>query len=384
MSDDIAVEHGPDDPIVAVTHPDPYGYYARLARERPFHRDPALGVWVASSAAAVTAVLTSPACRVRPTAEPVPTPLAGSPAGEIFRHLVRMSDGDAHRTHRRAVATMLEAFDGTRPVRESERWARRLADGIGPASASARLAQFAFAIPVSVVGSLLGCADEELPMIVELVGRFVRCIAPGGTPEQHSSGMRAAGELRERMLGSLTRRGIPDTSDAVVANAIGLMTQSYDATAGLIGTTLLTLARQPAVHARVAESPALLDAVIDEVLRYDSPVQNTRRFVAEPVRIEGVTLSPGDAVLVLLAAANRDPAANADPDRFHLTRHDRRLFTFGVGAHACPGRAIATTIARAAVARLLENGVAPEGLDPRPAYRPSMNARIPMLAWRRA
>lgn len=68
------------DPIAAATHPDPYPYYARLVAERPFHRDPVLGLWVASSAAAVTAVLTNPACRVRPRAEPIPPALLGTPA----------------------------------------------------------------------------------------------------------------------------------------------------------------------------------------------------------------------------------------------------------------------------------------------------------------
>ena len=83
----------PQDPIAAVTHPDPYPYYADLAAHRPLYRDDALRLWVASSAAAVTAVLASDLCRVRPPAEPVPRALLGSPAGELFGHFVRMNDG---------------------------------------------------------------------------------------------------------------------------------------------------------------------------------------------------------------------------------------------------------------------------------------------------
>ena len=83
----------PGDPIKAVTHPDPYRYYAHLSLEQPFYRDPSLGMWVASSADAVTAVLTHEACRVRPVTEPIPKALLGSPAGEIFGALVRMNDG---------------------------------------------------------------------------------------------------------------------------------------------------------------------------------------------------------------------------------------------------------------------------------------------------
>jgi cytochrome P450 len=84
-------------------------------------------------------------------------------------------------------------------------------------------------------------------------------------------------------------------------------------------------------------------------------------------------------VLVVLAAANRDPMANPDSDRFDVTRRDARVFSLGVGPHACPGRRIATTIATAAVAQLLANGFAIERLDPNPPYRPSANTRIPLL-----
>ena len=86
----------PSDPIAAVTHPDPYPYYANLVAERPLYRDASLGLWVAAGAAAVTSVLKSEAGRVRPPAEPVPRALVGTPAGEIFRHLVRMNDGANH------------------------------------------------------------------------------------------------------------------------------------------------------------------------------------------------------------------------------------------------------------------------------------------------
>src|SRR5947199_320044 len=80
--------------IAAATHPDPYPFYARLGAEAPLYRDDALGLWVAASAAAVNAALTHGLCRVRPPAEPVPRALAGSPAGEIFGRLVRMTDGE--------------------------------------------------------------------------------------------------------------------------------------------------------------------------------------------------------------------------------------------------------------------------------------------------
>ncbi len=90
-------------------------------------------------------------------------------------------------------------------------------------------------------------------------------------------------------------------------------------------------------------------------------------------------MKEGDGILVVLAAANRDPRANPMPDRFEILRRDRRLFTFGVGAHACPGEALATTIAVAGVGEVLSAGVALERFADPVTYRPSANARVPLL-----
>src|SRR5262245_65832843 len=84
----------PQDPITAVTHPDPYAYYASLVAHKPLYYDDRLRLWVASSAAAVTAVLTNDLCRTRPSTEPVPEVRLGSSAADIFRRLVRMNSGE--------------------------------------------------------------------------------------------------------------------------------------------------------------------------------------------------------------------------------------------------------------------------------------------------
>ena len=166
----------------------------------------------------------------------------------------------------------------------------------------------------------------------------------------------------------------------IVANALGFLFQTCDATAGLIGNSLVSLGRRPDVLERVTREPQDLRATIEEVARFDSPVQNTRRFVETAGIVGGEVMQAGDAVLVLLAAANRDPAANPDPDRFNLQRPDRRLFTFGLGAHACPGRIVAVAIAAAGVRHLLEEGVDPRPLAAAFSYRPSVNLRLPIFS----
>src|SRR6185437_13875336 len=132
--------------------------------------------------------------------------------------------------------------------------------------------------------------------------------------------------------------------------------QSCDAAAGLIGNTLLAF---PHPHARS------LEEAIDDVARYDSPVQNTRRYAERDVDVLGHLVRAGDTVLVVVAAANHDPASN-------------RSYTFGTGVHACPARQIAYALTGAAVKAIVALQ------DPRAlrfaGYRPLPNVRIPMFA----
>lgn len=386
----------PRDPIGAVTHPDPYPYYARLVADRPLANDAGLGLWVAASAAAVTAVLSDDRCRVRPSAEPVPRALLGSPAADVFRHLVRMTDGDGHGAIKQAVAAALASVDAAQVMAQSDRWAGFLLTEAEPRAPLGRLSTVAFDLSVYVLGGLLGIPPDRLPRTAMWVGDFVRCLAPASSAEQIERGKVAAGHLgnlfRELLaarragpadglldvLAREARRGGPDATDVIVANGIGFLSQAYEATAGLIGNTLLALAAYLEVGDAVATEPGLLDQVIVEVLRFDPPIQNTRRFVAREGTVGGQRMQAGDTVLVVLAAANRDPAANPKPERFDIFRQDRRMFSFGTGSHRCPGEALAMTIARARIARVLASGAAPRRLTDAVTYRPSANARIPL------
>jgi len=383
----MTVSASPDNPIAAATHRDPYPYYARLVADEPLYRDDALGLWVASSADTVDAVLTSRLCRVRPPTEPVPTALAGSPAGEIFRHLVRMNDGGRHCPFKQAVSATLEAIDPATVAVQGRRWAAQLS--------AERLTEFGFALPAYVIATLLGAPDDAVPEVARLVGDLVGGFAPASTAEQIVGGGVAADRLLElfrddlrqggsrntllAQLSTQARRFGRDDEVVVLANAVGFLTQAYEATAGLIGNALLALARVPGLHRRFLTSPACLGNLLAEVLRYDSPVQNTRRFLAEDGVVAGRAMKKGDGILVVLAAANRDPRANPDPHTFYERRANRRTFTFGAGSHACPGAVLATTIAAAGVTSILERGLDPSRLDPHPQYRPSGNVRVPLF-----
>jgi cytochrome P450 len=381
----------PASPLAAATHPDPYPYYRDLVARSPLYRDDPLGLWVAASADAATAVLTSPLGRVRPAAEPVPAALLGSPAADIFGRLVRMIDGPGHGTMKQAVTATIDSTPATGARPAAERWARTLAAEIDPGGSPVQLDGFAVALSTHVIASLLGVPDQGLRDAERCVGRYVSATSPAADVERLERGKEAARALIDfvgsrviasepgllSVLGREARRAGCEDTDAIVANAIGFMTQAYEASAGLIGNTLLALAVRPELAARIPTDAGLLDEVLREVLRYDPPVQNTRRFIAAEGQV-----AAGDTVLVVLAAANHDAAANPAPERFDVARAHRRTFTFGAGPHACPGEALAITIARAGIEGLLARGLRVGSLSGPVTYRPSANVRVPLFASR--
>lgn len=373
-------------PVSAVTHWNPYPYYAGLVAERPLYYDDTLRMWVASGAAQIVGLLRHPDCRVRPAAEPVPRGIQGTPAGEVLGQLVRMTDGDVQQRLRSVVVRALTGTDPEAVARAGEQATRSCLEG----AAEPRFDELMLAVPARVVARLCGLDEGASAEAARLIGVFVRCIPASATPEQQQEAARAAGRLQELMgprvddaaeglLGDLVRiaadEGGRDTAP-LLANGIGFLSQTYDATAGLIGNTLLALARTEA--ARQVPRERLCD-VVAEVARFDAPVQNTRRFAASSFVFEGVEIEAGDAILLVLAAANRDPSVNPEPDVFLAGRPDPAVFTFGAAAHGCPGEALAITVATAVVGTLLDSGFDPATLPEDITYRPSANGRIPLL-----
>lgn len=374
------------DPVAAATHADPYPFYASLRNGPPLAWNEKLRLWVASRAEVIEEVLQAHgALRVRPVAEPVPSAIAGSPAGEVFGHLVRMNDGTAHETHRPALQRALSGLD-LNAVREAALQVARQVPQQQP------LSDTLFSMPVRSVAHLLGFADEALPQVDLWTRDFVACLSPLSTASQLQGASTAAGELMARfeglVAGTPPRRGTllaavlaesAAPSRSLLANLVGLLSQTCDATAGLLGNSLIALLREPPLRT-AARTRDGLQAIVEETARHDPSVQNTRRFVATPVTIAGTPLAAGDTVLVLLASANRDPAFNPDPDSFILVRAKRRMLGFGHGTHACPGQALACTLAAAGLEALLQR--APD-IDAQRLrgwhYRPSVAARVPVF-----
>lgn len=384
------------DPIAAVTHPDPYPYYRALAERGPIQFDPQLHLWVVTGYAAISDVLRDPGGRTRPATEPVPAALVGTATGKVFGRMVRMTDGPRSRAVKHALQQALTELSPGQTATLADRTADGVLSHLAATNDPDGPTQALFAIPVTVMAILLGFPELSIGGLIPNVRRFAAAIAPsprGGSIEASERStpelVAQVGELVDRaartetgLLGSFIRRARllePDWREVVVANTVGLLFQSLDATAGLIGNSLRVLAAHPDLRAAVLAEPARLDGVVLETLRYDPPIQNTRRFAAAGMTIAGQDVGPGETLLLIIAAANRDPAVFADPDRFAPERAGRESLSFGVGAHRCPGQRLAWDIAVAGVRHGLRRGFA-EGDRSRPSrFIPSPNARIPSL-----
>lgn len=367
-------------PIDAATHPNPYPYYASL-REGPglvFDRD--LNLWVASRADIIEAVLAHPDCLVRPATEAVPRAIAGTAAGTVFGHLARMNDGAAHATARTVLERSLAAADLDRLTATTAAIAGELALAHQLPSASG-LTGWLSCLPTHAVAALLGFGAGELAPITGLVRSFVPCLSPLADGVQLAAASEAADallarierlqaapppdSLAARVGAEASKAGWKDAA-AIRANLLGLLSQTHEASSGLIGNAVVALLTRPGRRQDLAGDPQAVRSFIENVCRNDAPVQNTRRFVARAASIAGEDLPAGAAILLLLGSAG------------HCPHGEGKLPAFGAGRHACPGREVALTISCAATDFLIQQ---PELLATPLAwtYRRSVNGRVPVF-----
>ncbi|PTE00798.1 cytochrome P450 [Pandoraea apista] len=388
----------PANPLAAVVHPNPYPYYASLAEQRPFDFDTSLGMWVAAGPQALTAVLSHPACGVRPAGATVPAALASGPAGDWFGALVRMTDGASHATMKPWLKTRLAELHTERTtlarLREASHAAYADAYLACGDALTARLDDFVFRQPIYALAAWLGVPASQWTDVHDDVRQLVAAMAESAKPSPRADvlarGHSAVATLRGRAMqwlgggadsnswlhGTARRASCENAidGDALTSNIVGLFTQAHDACAGLVANSLRRLARHGAAASSSAGTgrsrtalPANLSlaiAAVGEVVRRDPPVQNTRRFLLAPAVIGERTLARGDAILVVLASG----PAGASPDDI--------AWTFGHGVHACPGRSPASTIAAVGIQTMLDNEVDLVSTASGTAYHPLGNVRI--------
>jgi cytochrome P450 len=161
------------------------------------------------------------------------------------------------------------------------------------------------------------------------------------------------------------------TDSELLATSNLILIAGHETTTNLIGNGLLALLREPDELERLRREPALFPTAIEELLRFDGPVQATVRVTSEDVEIDGHELAEGSFVLVGIGAANHDPAVFAEPERLDVGRDPNPHLAFGFGAHFCLGAQLARLEGEIALRALVERFPGMELATDAPRYRPN-------------
>jgi cytochrome P450 len=357
---------------------DPYPAYARWRQERPVAR-PRERLYVLSRFADCEAVLADPAFGRAEDGEDRPPPgraRAGGRGGDgtYAGSMLRLNPPD-HTRLRRLVS---RAFTPAR-VRELapriEALTAELLDGAisGPAGRFDVISGLALPLPVAVISELLGIPPGDRPRLVAWSEALARALDPAFliSDEERARQRAARADFAGYLRGLLPSRrrspgddlisaliGAADsggalTEDELIRLSMLLLIAGHETTRSLIGGAVLALLRHPAELAALTADPSLVGQAVEEVLRYDPPVQVVARFALRSAEIAGGTVAAGSFVLMLVGAANRDEALCDDPDAFSVRREVRRHLAFGHGIHFCLGAPLARLEAAIALRQLL-------------------------------
>lgn len=227
---------------------------------------------------------------------------------------------------------------------------------------------FAFPLPMTVICELLGVPDLDRDRFRVWSNEVV---APTGVEESQAAVTEMSGYLAELiegkraapgedLLSGLIRTRDEDgdqlTSDELIGMAFLLLVAGHETTVNLISNGIRALLAHPEQLAALrADFDGLIDGAVEEMLRYEGPVEtSTFRFASEPLEIGGIAIPAGKAVLVAVAAGDRDPERYPEPDRFDIRRPTQGHLAFGHGIHFCLGAPLARMEGRIAIRTLLE------------------------------
>jgi cytochrome P450 len=342
----------PANPFDRRARSDPYPVYQFMRTVEPVHRSP-VGFWILTRYADCKAVLDDK--RWSHSADRIFEPGRGElepvdPTVRLLRASMMFSDPPDHARHRGPFETVMkEAMQDIGPraarvatdlielMREKEKGVDLIRDYAAP-------------LPLVVLADLLGFPPADRGK----VQRWSREMASGLDPMVRSTGVVAAGAASaafiEYMLDRIgARRG--NAAAGMLAGAVAklgklttweqiadmttFLVMGIETTCNLIGNSMLALLRNPDQMAKLRQRPSLITSGLEELVRFDGPVHLTARVADEDVEVGGTTIAAGEQAIVLLAAANRDPARFKEPDRLDLARAVNPHLGFGAGVHAC-------------------------------------------------
>jgi pimeloyl-[acyl-carrier protein] synthase len=252
------------------------------------------------------------------------------------------------------------------------------------------IADLAYPLPVTVICDMLGVPVGDHEQMRDWSSDIIRSLDAIGIPSDDSVVER--GRVGRRGIADYFRALLPErrrhpradllssliaveeqgdrlTEGELLATCVLLFIAGHETTVNLIGNGLLALLRHPEELERLRSEPALIGSAVEELLRFDSPVQRTARITNAEVEVGGKTLPPGAFVVTAIGAANRDPRHFPDPDRLDIGRSENRHIAFGFGIHFCLGAPLARVEGQLALGTLMRR-------------MPKLRLASPDLEWR--
>jgi cytochrome P450 len=377
---------------------DPYLEYARLREAGAVIKVP-FGGWMVTRYEPVDRMLRSAAFRT-PRGYREPDDPAGpprfAPGGKMSLHRrlwLLFQSGDSHARLRKLIMKVFTP----RAVRALAPSIEALVGGLlAPALEGGTMEvikDLAYPLPATVICELLGipAADRDLnrtwaatvAATIEPISSDAQVQAAEAAMPEWDAYIRELLAARRRNPGdalldallAVEEDGTRLSEDEVAANATFLFLAGHETTTNLIGNGLLALLRHPDQLAKLREAPALVENAIEELLRFDSPVQVAPRVALEKIEIEGVTIEPEVPIMAALACANHDPRRFERPDELDITRADPKPLSFGGGPHYCVGAALARLESKYAFEQLVTRTRSIELATEQVTWRPSFTLR---------
>ena len=361
-------------PLTPEFHANPYPFYQRMRESDPVHQSP-LGLWVLTRYDDCVTSLRDPRFG-RDGFEAILSAQYGeeSETGRLPRSMLFRDPPDHTRlrslVNRAFTPRVIEGMRG-----QIQAVVDRLLDQVERRGHMDVIADLAYPLPVTVICDMLGVPVGDHEQMRDWSSDIIRSLDAIGIPSDDSVVER--GRVGRRGIADYFRALLPDrrrhpradllssliaveeqgdrlTEGELLATCVLLFIAGHETTVNLIGNGLLALLRHPEELERLRSEPALIGSAVEELLRFDSPVQRTARITNAEVEVGGKTLPPGAFVVTAIGAANRDPRHFPDPDRLDIGRSENRHIAFGFGIHFCLGAPLARVEGQLALRALMQ------------------------------
>jgi cytochrome P450 len=347
---------------------DPYPFYERRRRDGDVVWDETAQAWLVLGYHAARDVLGGSGWTSNPLANPNARAAIDSMGSDLVDRSMLFADGANHDRLRGSVRDVFTRSFITGLTTGVEAIASAVIDHLPTAKAFDFMADIALPLPIAVAGEWLGLDPESSRLLREQSPAIIQMLGTLADPDDIATGAAAFATLLTEFLPlAADRRTNPGDDllsfiasdpglllDDVIITAVLIAVAGHETTANLLGAAMIRLLTVEPGGARIIDGLDPTHAFqITELLRLDGPVQAAARTATEDRRIGGVEIACGEQALVVVAAANRDPAVFDQPDQFRLNRTGPAPLSFGYGAHYCLGAALARLEATVALRHIL-------------------------------